>query len=302
MVVRTSHVPQKDDDAVKDCHGSNSMTPGLLAPDISLDGSHDTVPLEREEMVVQSVRKAAPWEATNHPSDFQSFPSELVPPYNTVNFMSQLPIPRSMDPISITFAQRIHLEAIRCGLRLACTAEDHSLQFYRVFSHVLDFHTREELRALLNKILYENFNQMLHPPPESDVDRLWPAGLSSAWLNASDVARYFRTRGMDFDGLQGIVTVKIHPGSLPARLLNAQGVPAIDLITPPHQQLPHDLPSLSSNGHHYFPAAPQDVSSVGTFPKNLAYPTRSHHMTDISIEVSRLIQGEYISLSRHNEH
>ncbi|KAF2807114.1 uncharacterized protein BDZ99DRAFT_573011 [Mytilinidion resinicola] len=297
-IVRVSHVPQEDDQTVSDCHSSGSMTTGSLAPEISLDRPHDTGTSEREETVVQSVRNAAPWEAANQPSDFQSFPCELVPAHNnTVNFMSQLRIPGSMDPPNPTFAQRLHFQAIRAGLRLVCTAEDRSMEFYRVFNRVLDFHTREGLRALLNKILNDNFNQLLQPPLESDVDRSWSGGLSCAWLNASDVARYFRTIGMDFDGSQGIVTVKMHPGSFLARLLNAQGLPATGLITlcgdgleeSPHQQPPHDLACLSSTAHHYFTATAQDASCFGIFANNIAYTTRSHNTSHISIDVSRLI-------------
>jgi hypothetical protein len=310
-VVRASQVPQKDDQTVGDCHSPGSITTGQLAPEMSLDRLHDTGTVEREEMVVQSVRNAASWEVANLSSDFQSFPYELVAPYNnTVNFMSPLSIPGSMDPLSPTFAQRLHLEAIRGGLRLVCTAEDRSLEFYRVFNRVLDFRTREGHRALLNKILDENFNQLLQPPPESDADRSWSGGFSRAWLNASDVARYFRMIGMEFDGLQGIVTVKMHAGSFPARLLNAQGLPATGLITlggdgleeSPHQRPPNDMACLSSTAHHCFTAAAQDVSSFGLFAKNFAYTPRSHDMSHISIDVSKLIHGEYLSFPDHSEH
>ena len=310
-VVRASHVSQKDDHIVSDCHGSDSMTMEPLVPEISLDMPRDTCTLEGEEMVVQFARNAAVWEAANQPSDFQSFPRELVPPpTNTVNFMSRLPIPGSMGQLSPTFAQRLHLEAIRAGLRLVCNAEDHSLMFYRVFNRSLDFNTREGLRELLNKILDDNFNQLLQPPPESDVDRFWSGGVSGAWLSASDVARYFRTMGIDFDGLQGIVAVQMHPGSLVARLLNVQGLSATGIITPCgdgleeslHQQLQHDLGAFSSSAHHYLTSTTQDADSVGIFAKKPAYTTRSHNMSDISIDVSRLIHGKYLSFPGHSEH
>lgn len=309
-VFRSSLVPQEDSQNDRDCHSSGSMTAGPLAPEISLDRPHNTGTLGREEMVVQSMRNAAPWEAADQSSDFQSFSYEFVPAHNnTVDLMSQLPIPRSMEPPSPTFAERLHLQAIWAGLRLLCTAEDRSQEFYQTFSHALHFHTREELGALLNKILDDSSNRLRQPPPESDVDRSWSGGLFSAWLNASDVARYFRTIGMDFDGSQGVVTLKLHPGSFPARLLNAQGLHTKGLITlcadgleeSPQQQPPHDLACLPSAAHQYLTATAQDASYFGVFAKNFAYTTQSHDTSHVFVDVSRLIHGKFLSFPGHSD-
>jgi hypothetical protein len=201
-----------------------------------------------------------------------------------------------MEPPSPTFAQRLHLQAIRAGLRLVCTAEDSSLEFYQAFSHALHFHTREELRALLNEILDDSSNRLRQPPPESDVDKSWSGGLFSAWLNASDAAQYFRTIGMDFDGSKGVVTVKLHPGSFSARLLNVRGLHAKGLITlradgleeSPQQQPPHDLACLPSAANEYLTTTAQDVNCFGVFAKHLAYTTRRHDTSHVFVNVSRL--------------
>jgi hypothetical protein len=334
-VVRASHIPQENSQTVSDCNNSDSVTTGPLAPENTRAGvllpanesvitisdtgpnssttisqdlyavfnrPHNIGTSELEEMLVQSVGNAAPSKAPNRLTGFQSFPSELLPIHNDAfSFMSQLPA--SVDSLNLTFARRLHLEAIRCGLRLVYTAEDHSLEFYRVFNHVLNFHTRERFRALLSKALENNSNQLLQPLPESNLDKSWSEGLSCAWLNASDVARHFRTIGMNFDGSQGIATVEIYPGSLPARLLNAQELPATSLITlcdnglkeSQHQQPAHDLACLSSTAHDDFTATGQDVNDFGICAMNLAHTTRSHDRSHITIDVSRLIHGKYLS-------
>lgn len=311
--VRASHAPEKENQVVSDDHDPDSIARGPLAQEVDLDRSHDAGTLEHGLIVAQSGGSTAPYEATYQASNFQSFPGELVLPHvnitHTFNFMTQLPIPGSIGPSSPTFAQRLNLEAIRAGLRLVCSAEDRSLDFYRVFNHVLDFHARERLRRLLNRILDHNFHQLLQPPPESDVDGQGSGALPSAWLNASDVARYFRTIGIDLDGSQDIVTVQMHRGSLPARLLSVQGLPARDLVKvrrggfegSPHQQRSYDQAYLSSTPRHHFTSATRDVSSFGIFDKHLGYTAQSHDMLDISIDVSKLIYGKYLSSPARGE-
>lgn len=282
-VIRESQGSRKDDQAVSDFHGrdlhsSVSTTPE--PPSLEIDLLHDSGTLKHKEVVVKPVRDAAPWEAAGQPWDFESIPYELEPPHNTtLNFVPQLHSLEPMDPLSPTFAQRLHLEAIRGGLQLISTAEDRSLTVYRVFNLVLDSHSRHGLIAALSTALNDRLHQWHHPPPESHVD--------NPRLNASDVARYFRTMGMDFDGKHGIVTVKMHPEFLPARLFNA-GPPAITfrgdgMEESPHQQPPHDSTYLSGPAPHHFTSTAQDVS---------AYGTRGHNMSYVSIDVSRLIHGE----------
>lgn len=287
-LIRESQGSQKDDQDASDFHSSVSTTPE--PPSLEIDLLRDSGTLKHKEVAVKSVPNAAPWEAAGQPWEVQSFPYQLVPSHNpTVNFMPQLPILESMDPLRPTFAHRLHLEAMRAGLRLAITAEDRSLEVYRVFHLVLDSPTRHALVAALSMALNDSFNQLHHPPPESDVDR--------SCFNASDVARYFRTIGMDFDGMHGIVTVKMHPGSSPARVFN-EGPPAITfrgdgLKESPHPQPPHDSTYVSGTAHSPFTSTAQDVG---------VYATRGHDMSHVSIDVSRLIHGEYLSFPSDGEH
>ncbi|RMZ77501.1 hypothetical protein DV737_g4306, partial [Chaetothyriales sp. CBS 132003] len=270
-------------------------------PEIGLAKPHATDALDPEEMVVQSVRSAVRSKASNQPLNFQSTPGEPVPICNNgVNSISRLLVPDSTGSLSPTFAQRLHVEALRAGLQLVCTAEDRSLDFYRVFNHVLDTTTRERFRALMSRSLDNSFSYLLQPPPESDVDSSWSGGLSCAWLNASDVARYFRSIGMDFDGSQDVVTIKIHPGSFPAGLVNAQGQHAASRMrlsndglekSTYQQQQPHDEARFSSTVHHTFTTTALDMSSFGILAKDIAYTTRSHDAFRVSIDVSKLIHG-----------
>jgi hypothetical protein len=149
--------------------------------------SYGTVDSARKENASQEITAR---KATDRPTSFQSSPYEIVPGHNNLfNYLPQLP--RSVDLFAPNFAQRLHVQAIRAGLQLVCTAEDSSQLFYRVFNRVLDISTREGYRAYLNRVLRENFNQSPNPPSESDLDKLWSEGESCVWLNASDVANHF---------------------------------------------------------------------------------------------------------------
>jgi len=206
-------------------------------------------------------------------------------------------LPKSMDLFKLTFAQKLHMEAIRAGLRLVYAAEDGSQLFYRVFNRVLDFPTRESYRAHLNRVLYENFNQSLQPPPESDLDKLWSGGESCVWLNASDVASHFRSIGMDFDSSLDIFNVEVNPRCLPNIRQDTQDLPATGLVTfcgdglteSQHQQPLHDVPCLSSTAYQHFMGATQDANKFGIYAIDPAYSTRGYGRSSMSVDVSKLI-------------
>jgi hypothetical protein len=229
-----------------------------------------------------------------------------MPAHNDIlNYVPQLPI--SMDLFKLTLAQKLHMEAIRAGLRLVYTAEDSSHLFYRVFNRVLDFPMRESYRAKLNRILDEHLNQSLQAPPESDLDKLWSRGESCVSLNASDVASHFRSIGMDFDSSLDIVNVEINPRCLPNILHDTQDLPAARLVTlcgdgftesqhqqSQHQQPPHDVACLSSTAYQRFTGAAQDANKFGTSAIDPAYGTRGYGKSFMSVDISRLIHGEYL--------
>jgi len=159
------------------------------------------------------------------------------------------------------------------------------------------------LRDVLSKLLDTGGNHLLAAPRESDAGILWGGGLSCSWLNASDVARYFRIMGMDFDGSQSFATLNMHPEFLPTKLPNHDGLPETrhsfryndNVMEPHYQHQPQDLAYLYNNPTLNFLAATQDISGFGPFISNSSYNARSHGYLRISIDVSRLIHREYIS-------
>jgi hypothetical protein len=219
-LVRASHAHKEDNSTSRDGSDSDSEATDSAVP----ESAHDAAPLTMNEStittsgtgmnsdpmmiqdlyttfrktVAQSVRTNGIPEAPKQPQRFQTSPYEFVSAHHDAfNHEPQLPRPTIL--FKHTFAQKLHMEAIRAGLRLVCTAEDSSRLFYRVFNRVLDLPTREWYRVHLSRALDENFNQSLQPPPESDFDTLWSGGESCVWLNASDVATHFRSVGMDLD-------------------------------------------------------------------------------------------------------
>lgn len=253
-----------------------------------------TAASEPEEIVAQSVQN----NDTAGPTSLQIFPYGSIPAYNdTLNYMPQTSIPA--DLFKLTFAQKLHIEAIRAGLRLVCTAEDSSQLFFRVFRRVLDFSTRESYRAHLNRVLNKNFGQSLLPPPESDLEKLWPGGDSSVWLNASDVASHFRSIGMDFDSSLDIVNVEVNPRFLPNTQRDME--PGAGLATFPvdgfskfrHQQRPNNGTGFSGAAYQQrVVAASQAVDESGIYTTGPAYTTRSYGRSFMSVDMSRLIHGE----------
>jgi hypothetical protein len=247
-----------------------------------------------EEKVAESVQN----DEIPGPASLEVFSYRSIPGYNdTLNYMPQVPIPA--DLFKPTFAQKLHIEAIRAGLRLVCTAEDRSQLFFRVFRRVLDFSTRENYRAHLNRVLNENFGQLLLPPPESNPEDLWPGGYSSLWLNASDVASQFRSIGMDFDSSLDIVNVEAKPKFLPdiwPDMEPGAGFTPFSVgrfSTARHQQRPNNRIGFHGpayQGHGI--ATSQVVDESGLHGTGLADTTGSHGGSFMSVSVSRLIHGE----------
>jgi hypothetical protein len=259
-----------------------------------------------EHMDIQSVRNNAISEASYGPTSFEDIPFEFVSFLNDVlNYKPELTRPLNLP--KPTFAQKLHTEAIRTGLHLVCNAEDSSQLFFRVFNRVLDLPTREGYRARLTRILDENSNRLLQPPPANDLDKLW-SGESSVWLNASDVANHFRSIGMDFDSSPDIADEVTDPNYLPT-WTDMQDLPAtgIDTISSdgfaksPHQQPPHDMTYLSSTSYQHFTGAAQGANEFGISARHPTHNTRGYGRSfmpvDVSsVDVSKLIRGEYLSL------
>jgi hypothetical protein len=282
--------------------GMNSST--RLAQDIhaTFDRSWNNATSDRKEMAVQFVRDTRLSEASNAPNgatSFQNFPFELVPDQNYLfNYIP--PTPPLMGLFKLTFAQKLHMEAIRAGLRLVYAAEEGSQLFYRVFNCFLDFPTRESYRAHLNRVLYENFNYSLQPPPESNPSELWSGGESYVWLNASDVASHFRAIGMDFDSSLDVVNVEINPRYLPTMQHDMQDLPITRPVSPAgdsftesqHQQPPREVTSLSSTAYQHFTGGPQNSSRFRASAIDPAHSTGSYERSFMSVDVSKLIHGE----------
>lgn len=253
-----------------------------------------TAASEPEEIVAQSVQN----DEAAGPTSLQIFPYGSIPAHDdTLNYMPQISIPA--DLFKLTFAQKLHIEAIRAGLRLVCTAEDSSQLFFQVFRRVLDFSTRESYRAHLNRVLNEGFGQSFLPPPERDLEKPWPGGDSSVWLNASDVASHFRSIGMDFDSSLNIVNVEVNPRFLPN--IRPDVEPGAGFATfsvdgfskSRHQQRPNNGTGLSGAAYQqHVVAASQAVDKSGTYATGPAYTTRSYGKSFMSVDVSRLIHGE----------
>jgi hypothetical protein len=328
-VVQSSHTLKEDNPTDRDDDDSGSATTESPVP----EGTQDAAPLPVNESTItisgagmnsstmmiqdlytafitphkttaseyQFVRNNAIYEAPNGPTSFQTLPYEFVSAHNNAfNYKPRLPKPVNL--FKRNFAQKLHMEAIRAGLRLVCTAEDSSQLFYEVFDRVLDFPTRESYRVRLSKILDDNFNHSLQPPPESDFDTLDSGGQSCVWLNASDVASHFRSIGVDIDSSLDVVNGEINPRYLPNIWTDMQDLPAKVLISrgiggfadSQHQQLPHDEAPHSSTAYYNFTEAAQDASIYEICSTDAAYGTRGYGRLFMSVDVSKLIRGKYI--------
>jgi hypothetical protein len=304
-----SPIPEDSQDALSvnestiTISGTGKNSTSMMNQDLytTFRGLHNTAAPELE-MVDESVRNNAISEAPSGPTDIQSFPSKHLPPRNDI-FNCEPQPPRPMNLCKLTFAQKLHMEAIRAGLRLVCTAEDGSQLFYQVFSRVLDFPTRESYRARLSRILDENFNECLLPPPESDLGKIWPGEESFVWLNASDVVSHFRSIGVDIDSSLDIVKGEINPECLPNKWADVQDLPAAELTTlcddgfaePQHRQLSHQMAWLSNTTYQHFTGAAQDANEFGNCAMDPTYKSRGHGKSfmSVNVHVSTLIHGEY---------
>ncbi|KAF2664682.1 hypothetical protein BT63DRAFT_464773 [Microthyrium microscopicum] len=171
----------------------------LPNPQETLSRKYTTSTTESRNMLTQTLPRATIFSSLNVPPSPQSYPRGPMPTHNPL--LDYLPrIPRSINFFKPSFAQKLQLEAIRAGLRLVSTAEDNSSLFYRTFNRILDLPTRETFRSRLYQALDDN--KSLHPPPENAS---WSESESFAWLNASDVARHFRSIGIDIDSSLDIV-------------------------------------------------------------------------------------------------
>jgi hypothetical protein len=279
---------------------SSSMmaTTTLLSTTIRSQNSLD---FEHKELVAQDGRSDVIPEADVEAANLRNFAygffsAEL----DSLDYKLQLPKP--MNLFKLTFAQKLHMEAIKAGLRLVSTAEDSSQLFYRVFNRILDFSTRESYRALLSRVLYENFDQSLQPPPETGLDKLSSGGESCVWLHASDVATYFRSVGMDIDSSPDIVSIDIHPKFWSNRGSNIQNLPAPGFITllddndfakQSSQEALHGVPFISINSSQNFTGAARGSNEHKFHTLNPVYNTQHYGNSPMSVDVSKLIHGKY---------
>ncbi|KAF2092586.1 hypothetical protein NA57DRAFT_62298 [Rhizodiscina lignyota] len=127
-------------------------------------------------------------------SDAPMLPSSPQVPLNEPRSLFSLEVSplHLLDIPSLPFARRLQLAAWQAAFRLVYTAEKQLQLYHQVFNFVLNFHTQESLKSLVTRILNENFNRLLDPPPES-----LPGAVGMGWLNASEVESYFRGKGLD---------------------------------------------------------------------------------------------------------
>ncbi|KIW18018.1 hypothetical protein PV08_02305 [Exophiala spinifera] len=299
-VVRASQVHQRGNDDILACQSPTAVINEPPVVETHSDTSYERNPRDPKEILVESVPATSFWTEDNQLSDLQNPDCEIMQSRtDAVKIMSWLPKPGPMISIIPSFAQRLHMEAIRCGLLLVYAAESYSQKFHQVFNQVPDFYSRERLKRILIKHFDGEGNQLLVPPPESDNNMLWAGDSSCAWLNASDVARYFRTIGMDFDGSQGVATFNTYPKFFPTNLpdeqvFGATGPVSIHegrLLEPEHQYQPQDLAPLYNQPTLSLTVNPQYLST-----SNPSYTNLGHGQSHVCIDVSRLIHGEYLSL------
>ncbi|KAK5047603.1 hypothetical protein LTR84_006700 [Exophiala bonariae] len=299
FIVRESDIHQRDNEDIIAYQNSTSATNKPPAMEKNDYASHQSSHRDPIAVAMEPMPTASLWRGENQWSLFRNIPGEIMPSRtDEVNFMSRLPMQGPRISIMATFAQRLHIEAIWCGLRLVHAADSYSQQFFQVFNQVPDFNTRERLKSILNNIFDVQGSPLLAAPPESHVNILCAGGLPSPWLNASDVARYFRIIGMDFDGSQGIVTFKDYPGTLKRRLLKEQG-----LGTTGHSSVDDDgtleldyrYQSPGVAAHHNNPISSHSATTHGLSgfwmsTNDASYTDRDHGQSYICIDVSRLIQ------------
>jgi hypothetical protein len=242
----------------------------------------DAAPCDQRDLIVQVVQNTLTTKALDEPMNSQNPPYKALPVQNdTFSYMPHLP--RSVDSFRPTFAQKLHLEAIRAGLRLVCSAENNSQLFFRVFNRVLDNRTRESYRAHLSRILGETFSQTPGPPPESETENFRSRRETGIWFNASDVARYFRSIGIDFDSSPDIVHVEVGY-HLPSMWHDTQDLPATEFAKPHGNSFANSANFIQAVG---------DVNNFRIFD----YHTKYFRRSVISVNVSTLIQGRLLTPS-----
>jgi hypothetical protein len=276
----TQDVALSVNESTNDISNSGMGSSMIVSTDLNdtFSRSHSTAASGPKDIVIQPVQNNVIFEAHQAPTSFQNVAYEVLSAHmDALNYKPQLE--RSINSFKLTFAQRLHMEAIRAGLRLACNAEDSSQLFYRVFNRVLDLATRESYKALLSKILEETFDQSRQTPPESDLDRRWSGGESYVWLHASDVASHFRSIGMDFDSSLDVVNVELNPRSLP----NIWG----------------DMQELST--YQQFTEAAQYGNECGIYTIDPTFSYKGYRKSSMSVDVSRLIHGKYLVIFYYGE-
>jgi hypothetical protein len=240
-------------------------------------------------------------ESVRWPDGHYNSPWNLVPPPDdSSNYLLELPTSMWADRLRPTFAQNLHLEGIRCGLQLVCTAEDNSGAFYQVFNETLNSASRREWKTIFGNILNGNLNQSLYPPPESGMYGSHTRRLFPIWLNASDVVWYFRSMGIDLNGPQGTITVKIpskrpRNGPLQTQTLHAtrsNGHHSQAWSRSSSRQMQDELECPRSMPPHTSLTATEDVSNFGVLAKRLACNSQRSDMMYLTIDASILLYGK----------
>jgi hypothetical protein len=102
---------------------------------------------------------------------------------------------------SLGFAQRLQMSAFHCALKLVLAADDHVQQFQQAFNCLPNAHTLGKLQEFYAKVLSENFQNLLDPPPADYPNLAGTGDRPSGWLTSTQVVLYFRRKGVELEEL-----------------------------------------------------------------------------------------------------
>jgi hypothetical protein len=134
---------------------------------------------------------------------YRSIPQQLDLPHIT-----ELPL-HLLDFQTLHFAQTLHLSALENAYHALCLAEKRMQDFQRIFDVVLGFHTRESLRIYIASILKENFGGLREAPRAPMAGMIVAGVLHGGWVNASEVALYFREKGLGFNDVSPFAEIEV---------------------------------------------------------------------------------------------
>jgi hypothetical protein len=115
----------------------------------------------------------------------------------------------------------------------------------------------------------------------------------------------FRSIGLDFNSSLDIVDAEINPAYLPNIWQVTQDLPARGLdalygdgfAESQHQQWPVEAAYLSNTPYQHSNGSAREITEFGSSAMDSAYSDRNYRISSMSVDVSRLIHGEYRILS-----